>query len=357
MPTCHPIRADNTSYSIAVTFLSEDPNYLTSQSSALVVGGTAPPLSDTKAFAPALEFPFLNVDDDSIGMVIYANPNVCSEPYYGYIAYIYVNLLSEPKDTVLLVVTSSLPSEAAPMVNLVAITAEDWTEPKQVAIESIDDPMMDGDRPINITIATLFSQDPDYGRSGPNKDGATGLFSQVVGILSMDDPDDTSATACAAGFYGEYADVGQSSPAYHDSYGCYYCPAGTWVDETNDKTACRSCPPGTYGLIKGAQSWQSTTSWDDSKLDPGCLPCPNGTYSAAWGATTCNICPGNASCPTIATITPQPTWMVDPPSDHPEWATIGEVGSVYHHWSLLKPLTLASKISFLPYNLFGVRGV
>ena len=145
-------------------------------------------------------------------------------------AYIYVNLLSEPKDTVLLVVTSSLPSEAAPMVNLVAITAEDWTEPKQVTIESIDDPMIDGDRPLNITIATLFSQDPDYGRSGPNKDGATGLFSQVVGILSMDDPDDTSATACAAGFYGEYADVGQSSPAYHDSYGCYYCPAGTWVD-------------------------------------------------------------------------------------------------------------------------------
>ena len=61
----------------------------------------------------------------------------------------------------------------------------------------------------------------------------------------MDDPDDVSETNCEPGLWGLYADVAGSSPDYHDKSGCYYCPAGTWADESNDKLWCRPCPPGT----------------------------------------------------------------------------------------------------------------
>ena len=291
------------------------------------------------------------MDDDVIGLVAYGT-GACSEPYYGYVATLTVHLLSEPKDTVLMTLTSTLPSEAAPLQNLLAITADDWGMPKTIDILSIDDPTKDGDRPFNITISTLFSQDADYGTASPNKAGEAGSFSARVGFVSMDDPDDTGATACGAGYWGYYADVGSNSPLYNDLSGCFRCPAGTWVDEALDKLWCRACPPGTYGLVEAAVSSQSTTSWDGADLDPGCLPCPNGTYSDAWGATACHLCDhdgradvpigasaflasNHTACATIGSIAPQPAWMSDPAVEG-YVATIGDVSSVYHHWRLLK---------------------
>ena len=76
---------------------------------------------------------------------------------------------------------------------------------------------------------------------------------------------------CGHTFCGD-ADVTSASPDYHDVNGCFYCAAGSWAEENNDKLACRPCPPGTYGLVRGATNWQSSTDWDGTALDPGCLP-------------------------------------------------------------------------------------
>ena len=65
--------------------------------------------------------------------------------------------------------------------------------------------------------------------------------------------------------------------------------AGTYVGEATDKLWCRACPPGTYGLVSGATSRQSATSWEGAALDPGCMPCENGTYGPRWGATSCEV--------------------------------------------------------------------
>ena len=120
----------------------------------------------------------------------------------------------------------------------------------------------------------------------------------------MDDPDDSGTTSCAAGYWGLYADVTESSPDYHDYYGCYECPPGTWADEASDKLWCRACPPGTYGLVGGATSWATSHAWDNSINDPGCLPCMNGTYNDQWGATACDVCPEYTTCGALATARP-----------------------------------------------------
>ena len=52
----------------------------------------------------------------------------------------------------------------------------------------------------------------------------------AVPFVSLDDPDDTGVTACPAGYWGLYADVGVGSPDYHDYYGCYECPPGQQFD-------------------------------------------------------------------------------------------------------------------------------
>ena len=84
------------------------------------------------------------------------------EPYYGYVGYFGVYLTSQPKDTVLLTITSSLPAEAGrgqPARHPRARTGRR----RNGDIASIDDPVADGDRPLNITISTLGTEDPDYG--------------------------------------------------------------------------------------------------------------------------------------------------------------------------------------------------
>jgi hypothetical protein len=76
------------------------------------------------------------------------------------------------------------------------------------------------------SIHPSIDRPPAPGAAGPNRDGAYGLVTGSVPFISLDDPDDTGATACAAGYWGLYADVGIGSPDYHDYYGCYECPPG-----------------------------------------------------------------------------------------------------------------------------------
>jgi hypothetical protein len=64
---------------------------------------------------------------------------------------------------------------------------------------------------------------------------------------------------------------------------------GTYIGEAADKLWCRACPPGTYGLVSGATSRESATTWDGTALDPGCMPCANGTFGPYWGATSCEV--------------------------------------------------------------------
>ena len=147
---------------------SNDPLYSSSAVAASDVGGRTTG-GGSWGLAPALSFGFVNVDDDAIGLTFTASdsPGVCSEPYYGYVGYVTVQLLSQPKATVLFTLTSSLPSEAAPSLSILVVTADDWTIPQSVGVVSIDDPVVDGDVNFNVTIATLFSDDPDYGQVGP----------------------------------------------------------------------------------------------------------------------------------------------------------------------------------------------
>ena len=86
--------------------------------------------------------------------------------------------------------------------------------------------VLDGDKKFNVTVATLLSADKDYGEYGPNKDGAPGYLTVSYPFISLDDPDDDSATACPRGMYGFYTDVADTNPLYNDYYGCIKCEPG-----------------------------------------------------------------------------------------------------------------------------------
>ena len=323
----------NTTYGISIVLESVDPSYQTSASAAAsittTVGDTAAMAGASygpSSFAPALQVGMVNTDDDEIGLVAYTKnkPGVCSEPYYGYIEIISVYLMTEPKATVLLTAASSLPVEAGPNTPLLSIAVADWTLPKTVQISSFDDPISDGDKRFNMTIGTLFTPDPDYGEIGPNPDGAAGMISVTVPMISLDDPDDVGASACPAGMYGLYVDVPASNPLFNDYQGCTYCPAGKWADENADKLKCRDCPPGTFGVATASVSLGIGYDWAGETLDPACMPCPNGTYADTWGESMCKPCPPGTVCE-MATVTPLPVG-VEP----------SKFAEVKHWWKSLK---------------------
>ena len=84
-------------------------------------------------------------------------PGICSEPYYGYFTSAAVFLTSQPKETMLLTIVSSLPAEAGPDRSLIVITPDDWTVPQIVPITSTDDPIADGDKKNTVTVSTLLT--------------------------------------------------------------------------------------------------------------------------------------------------------------------------------------------------------
>ena len=150
--------------------------------------GKGPPLSkiDSSALAPALALSFLNVDDDAIGLNAYTlnKPGIVSEPYYGYTETMYIHLNSEPKKTVLLTVSSSLPQEASPSMSLISVSPDDWMVPKLVVIAANDNPVREGDVRLNVTVSTLFTEDLDYGHEGVLRGGHHSLAAWLYERLS-----------------------------------------------------------------------------------------------------------------------------------------------------------------------------
>src|SRR5690606_31487498 len=150
--------------------------------------------------APLVEVPMENVDDDNFDVIAFASSNVTSEPFYGLSATITIYLKTEPKDTVLFSVTSTHPTEAGPDRSILSFSKDDFQVAQIVFISSFDDRYLDGksflmdervvllvlkstlyflvifpgDIAYNITIATLFSDDPDYGSPDPNPEGRPG---------------------------------------------------------------------------------------------------------------------------------------------------------------------------------------
>ena len=212
--------------------------------------------------------------------------------------------------------------------------------PKAVSVASNDDPVRDGDKKFNVTVATLLSADKDYGEYGPNKDGAPGYLTVSYPFISLDDPDDDSATACPRGMYGFYTDVADTNPLYNDYYGCIKCEPGSYAEENVDKLSCRQCPPGTFGIQVGSVGVQASTDWRGNDVDPGCMPCPNGTFNNQWGRESCFLCDPETQACGVGTVTPLPA-HVKPWT----WSQ-----TVRTHWKVLKIVDMKLR-PLLPFQL------
>lgn len=295
--------------------------------------------SDDPAFdGVALNFPLENVDDDKRGVGLYTIDDTCSEPDLGLIAEFGVYLESEPKDAVVMVLSSTDPGEAEPLTTIIAFNSLNWYVPQEIEVASVDDPYKDGTVLLNITVQTLYSKDPDYGASDLSADGQYGLSSTAfkVAIQSLDDLADTAAEACQAGLYGYYPD-------------CESCAPGSYSEEVGDTATCRYCPPGTFGVVEEAQAMGTTANWYGDTQDPGCVPCPEGTYQPGFGATACLSCegyedadglayPGDYSCG-LATTLPVPAALN---------ASAGNGSdSVSHHWELLSLAEFTGEVRML----------
>jgi len=237
--------------------------------------------------------PLLNEDNDKAGLRTKVVQKECSEPDYDLTAELALWVVTEPKEAILLTITSDNSAEAKPDEAITAINKNNWQYPIFITVSSIDDRYKDGDIHFNVSIAIVFSEDPEYGSSEVNPDGEIGIGSETasLGFISVDDPSDSNPTACDKGQYGNFPD-------------CYNCPVGTFVEIAGDKAACRFCPPGTYGLVMGAEAMGVGIAWDGNLVDPGCLPCPQGFYSDQWGLQACQECPEGFSCLGLATTTP-----------------------------------------------------
>eukprot|EP00638_Chattonella_subsalsa_P015763 CAMPEP_0117817668 /NCGR_PEP_ID=MMETSP0949-20121206/790_1 /TAXON_ID=44440 /ORGANISM="Chattonella subsalsa, Strain CCMP2191" /LENGTH=2045 /DNA_ID=CAMNT_0005656037 /DNA_START=66 /DNA_END=6203 /DNA_ORIENTATION=+ len=227
-------------------------------------------------------FPLVNIDDDQKGVNLFTPLGLdqCSEPDLGLTAEMGIYLNSEPKEAVVLVLSSNMPVEASPVTTIVAFNNLNWNTIQMVEISSNDDEFEDGAVDFNVTAQVLFSKDPDYGSAEVNGDGEMGLKGVLFQLpyVSLDDLYDKSAQACQAGFFGIYPE-------------CVGCKPGFYSEESGDTLACRACPPGTFGVISYGSALQESTNWIGETTDPGCMPCPAGTYQPEFGATACLECP------------------------------------------------------------------
>jgi hypothetical protein len=251
----------------------------------------------------SITLPFSNEDDDTAGLAAYwtdysSGPTygIVSEPYYDYDATLYFYLTSKPTDTVLVTLVSSDPSEAKSTAAVAAIGPSDWDTPQSSLIYGVDDPILDGTQNFTIALAVVYSSDSDYGTTDENEDGVAGRMTVEMKGYALDDPTDSSATACGIGETGMYGNPRSN---------CTSCPIGTFVDVPGDKTSCRMCPPGTFGAYSGSQGMAISEDYDGTLLAPGCLPCPNGTYNDGYGATSCTPCPDGKFCWPLASTTPK----------------------------------------------------
>ena len=209
----------------------------------------------------------MNDDDDAIGLTVKVLANVTSEDgtFEGMMG---MQLVSQPKDTVLFTVSTSKANEAATSPQILAFSPDNWNVDQAINVRGVDDPFKDvnfppdGTVPYQVNIKTLFTKDPDYHKAMLT---ATGDFH------NLDDASDRDPSECQLGWYGSETERS-----------CAPCPFGRFGDTTRNAktlTACKLCTEGTKGIMSGG-----TSLWT------ACKACPEGRYTDKKGRLDCSQC-------------------------------------------------------------------
>jgi hypothetical protein len=258
-----------------------------------------------------------NYDNDNIGLKVRIMDGLDQTSEDGkYVGKLAMRLGSQPKDTVLFTISSSMPNEASTSPQILAFSIDNWGVEQTITVRGIDDPFLDGDKLYDVNIKTLFTNDYDY---------KTAMLKDQAGLISLDDKSDRRPSDCAKGLYG-IAD----SPDINLQ--CKKCPIGTFSDSTENTStldACKPCPFGTKGMPMASDL--QTNMW------LACAPCPFGNFSKHWDMyqrhgrfpdarnppTECVECTNNKFC-NFASMRPLDINL-----------TMLMVGT-QHHWNLLK---------------------
>jgi len=98
-------------------------------------------------------------------------------------------LTSKPASVVSVYLESSLPKEAGPVQERVAITPDNWETMKVVKVSSVDDFATDGDVNFTVSVGLVYSNDAQYG----DRD----MFARKFSFVSVDDPSDALGVGAA----------------------------------------------------------------------------------------------------------------------------------------------------------------
>lgn len=126
---------------------------------------TEAPLSDDGEYAK-LDVPnveVLNQDDDSAGITVDPKDKTLVTAENGQTATFTVRLNSEPKNEVVLTVTSTNTEEGTVSPGTLRFTSANWRAPQTVTVKGQPDSVNDGDRSYQIKFGPVQSQDQDYG--------------------------------------------------------------------------------------------------------------------------------------------------------------------------------------------------
>jgi hypothetical protein len=274
------------------------------------------------------------IDDDEIGLILEmatdAAGNVLSVTSEdgSQIGSLRAKLGSEPKTTVLFTTTASIPAEAMTNPSIVAFSPDNWDIFQTITVTGQDDLLRDGDKNYFVKVATLFTDDPDYGADAMNG----GMLEAQKPFVNLDDAFDRSIEECMPGQYGN-----------NEQHDCERCPEGTFLQstkQTSSRSSCIPCFAGTYSDVTGAY-------YDILKVQAGephpCKPCPDGTYQPYTGQTTCYKCPDGLSfCPCG--------------TGRPGIVNITAIDDdIVHTWDILKEATFSEQWSVMGMYSFMVN--
>jgi hypothetical protein len=225
--------------------------------------------------------PALNIDNDAIGIDFTVSVNDDGDlldhtSEDGVKSASAVMMLgSQPKKTVLFVLSASRPSEATVSPSIVAFSPESWDIPQFIVVQGQDDAYKDGTQLYEVIADTLFTQDEDY---------QLAKLSKRLTFYNEDDPHDRSQTECPVGQYGEAGSADNQ---------CTGCPVGrfgtTTVGTLLMEDTCQKCWPGTFRDTTGGRFGL------DQKLRESahpCAVCPDGKFNSLWGQYECEPCDG-----------------------------------------------------------------
>jgi len=142
-----------------------------------------------RGYLPTVTVPLKNLDDDTASFVAMQNGTECSEPYYRLDSELHMYLTSKPASVVSVYLESSLPNEAGPVQQLVAITPDNWETMKAVKVSSVDDFAADGDVNFTVSVDLFYSNDAQYGDADK--------FDRKFSFVSVDDPNDALGVGAA----------------------------------------------------------------------------------------------------------------------------------------------------------------